>query len=171
MSQQNLSAISMTAEALLPGVDREAIARCIELAIIRHGVDESDLEGTLDDADALLALLPSWPTIAIDPAGKGYPCQERAMTPAEVREAITTMLDQHEADRQRIAALERALFIAGAHCQGGHSRAGQAIAGLFGIPFPLRMENLAATAEQRGFATAELWPWYARTLLQEKTDV
>ena len=37
---------------------REAATRIVELAIMRHGVPESDLEGTRDDADAIFALTP-----------------------------------------------------------------------------------------------------------------
>lgn len=37
--------------------DVERVARVIELAIVRHGVPESDLEGTLDDAQAAIAAL------------------------------------------------------------------------------------------------------------------
>ena len=40
---------------------REQIARRVELAIVRHGVEESALEGTLLDADAILALLSARP--------------------------------------------------------------------------------------------------------------
>lgn len=40
------------------GWSREALARIVELAIMRHGVDEMDLRNTLDDADAIMALAP-----------------------------------------------------------------------------------------------------------------
>lgn len=36
---------------------RETIARIVELAIERHGVSPGDLEGTLDDADDILAAM------------------------------------------------------------------------------------------------------------------
>lgn len=36
----------------------ERVARVIELAIIRHGVPESDIEGTLDDARAAIEAMP-----------------------------------------------------------------------------------------------------------------
>lgn len=39
----------------------EKVARIIELAVMRHGVDETDLEGTIDDAEDILALLPAHP--------------------------------------------------------------------------------------------------------------
>lgn len=57
--------------------------------------------------------------------------------------------------------MERALLMAGAHCQGGHSEAGMVIAENFGIPFPLTMDNLCAAAEARGYSAAEIWPWWA----------
>lgn len=43
--------------AATTGGEREAICRIVEHAVVRHGVDESDLEGTMDDADAILAAL------------------------------------------------------------------------------------------------------------------
>lgn len=47
------------AEARTPPVEQgdlvERVARMVELAIIRHGVDECALEGTLDDAEEIIA--------------------------------------------------------------------------------------------------------------------
>lgn len=57
--------------------------------------------------------------------------------------------------------MEKALLVAGAHCQGGHSDAGRLIAENFGIPFPLRMEALASAAIARGWLPADLWPWWS----------
>jgi len=56
-------------------------------------------------------------------------------------------------------AAERALLIAAAHCQGGHSDAGAAIAEVFGIPFPVTMQALEGAATARGYEPKELWPW------------
>jgi hypothetical protein len=61
--------------------------------------------------------------------------------------------------QDQIARLEETLLVAGAHCQGGHSEAGRRIADLFGIPFPLRMENLREAAVARKLDPADLWPW------------
>ena len=52
-------------------------------------------------------------------------------------------------------------LIRGASCQGGHSDEGQKIARLLGIPFPLRMANLARRARELGLNPADLWPWYS----------
>lgn len=45
---------------------------------------------------------------------------------------------------------------------GRHSETGAKIAMLLGIPFPLRMEDLALAARVRGFTPDELWPWWGR---------
>ena len=44
-------------EALREAAKREEVARIVELAIVRHGVEETALEGTLRDADAILKAL------------------------------------------------------------------------------------------------------------------
>lgn len=53
-----------------------------------------------------------------------------------------------------------ALFMAAASCQGGHSHAGEAIAELLSVPFPLRMESLHAKAMSEGLDPKQIWPWY-----------
>ncbi len=53
-----------------------------------------------------------------------------------------------------------ALYMAAAHCQGGHSEAGRAIAELLSVPFPLDIKNLHTRAIIEGFDTKKLWPWY-----------
>lgn len=62
----------------------------------------------------------------------------------------------------------RTLLMCAAHCQGGHSEAGAAVADLFGIPFPLTMENLTKVAERHGFDRDDLWPWWKR--MRENPD-
>ena len=59
-----------------------------------------------------------------------------------------------------VRALRKALLMCAASCQGGHSDAGQAVCNIFGIPFPVRMRNLARVAIEHGFDPAELWPWW-----------
>lgn len=44
-------------EALRGATKREEVARIVELAIVRHGIEETALEGTLLDADAILKAL------------------------------------------------------------------------------------------------------------------
>ena len=44
-------------EALREATKREEVARIVELAIVRHGIEETALEGTLLDADAILKAL------------------------------------------------------------------------------------------------------------------
>jgi hypothetical protein len=56
----------------------------------------------------------------------------------------------------------RAVLMAAAHCQGGHSDAGAEIADLLGLPFPLRMETLRRAATDHGFLPYDLWPWLER---------
>lgn len=58
-----------------------------------------------------------------------------------------------------VRALKRALLMAAAHCQGGHSAAGQAICTVFEIPFPVTMDALEKVATDEGFEPRELWPW------------
>lgn len=60
------------------------------------------------------------------------------------------------------AALEylQTQLIRGASCQGGHSDEGRRIAGLLGVPFPLRMRHLAKRAVELELDPKELWPWY-----------
>lgn len=75
---------------------------------------------------------------------------------------------------EEVERLTKTLFMAATHCQGGHSEAGQAIANLLGVPFPLRMDALSDAAISRGLDPAELWPWLAemrqaRTALKEPT--
>ena len=43
--------------ALREATKREEVARIVELAIVRHGIEETALEGTLLDADAILKAL------------------------------------------------------------------------------------------------------------------
>jgi len=56
----------------------------------------------------------------------------------------------------------RALFLAGQHCQGGHSEAGRAIADLLGLPFPLNMRDLIAKVRAEGENPAAFYPWLIR---------
>lgn len=55
--------------------------------------------------------------------------------------------------------LRKVLLMAAASCQGGHSDVGHKIAGIFDIPFPIRMEGLEVAAHREGFDPIELWPW------------
>lgn len=50
-------------------------------------------------------------------------------------------------------------LMAAAHCQGGHSHAGDQIASAFGIPFPLTMDGLALAAIRLGYKPSDVWPW------------
>ena len=42
---------------------REEVARIVELAIVRHGIEETALEGTLLDADAIIKALAAPPSV------------------------------------------------------------------------------------------------------------
>jgi hypothetical protein len=53
----------------------------------------------------------------------------------------------------------KALFMCAAHCQGGHSQAGDAAAEALGVPFPLTMDKLVAKARSEGADPTTLWPW------------
>ena len=64
------------------------------------------------------------------------------------------------AERKISAGYRRVLFMAAAHCQGGHSIAGEEISDTLGVPFPLNMENLKAKAKEEGFNPQDLWPWW-----------
>lgn len=57
---------------------------------------------------------------------------------------------------------DRAALVRGAHCQGGHSHEGAAIADQLGIEFPLTMGGLWLAARRRGLDRNELWPWWQR---------
>lgn len=61
-----------------------------------------------------------------------------------------------------MSKMERALFVAASHCQGGHSEAGAMIADVFGFEFPVSMDKLRKAAEARGYNAAELWPWWVK---------
>ena len=69
-----------------------------------------------------------------------------------------------------IEKLRKTLYMCAASCQGGHSDAGQAAAGVLGIPFPVRMENLEDAAKRDGFDPGELWPWYYKIRRVSKTQ-
>lgn len=73
----------------------------------------------------------------------------------------------------RVIELQRALYMAAASNQGGHSDAGAEIARLLNVPFPLRMDALAKAAMRDGFDPDELWPWLklmrARSALEDRT--
>lgn len=56
--------------------------------------------------------------------------------------------------------LRTALFMCAAHCQGGHSNAGDAAAEALGVPFPIRMRDLRAQALKEGISPDDLWPWW-----------
>lgn len=58
--------------------------------------------------------------------------------------------------------LMRLILVMAPSFQGGHSQTGSEIADLFGIPFPLRMDNLAKAARARGFDPDHLWPWWKK---------
>lgn len=53
----------------------------------------------------------------------------------------------------------RALFLAAPHCQGGHSAAGDTIASLLGVPFPLRMTDLITKLREHGENPVLFYPW------------
>lgn len=53
----------------------------------------------------------------------------------------------------------RALFLAGQHCQGGHSEAGAAISEILGVPFPLKMTDLIERLRAEGQNPATYYPW------------
>jgi len=53
-----------------------------------------------------------------------------------------------------------ALYMCAAHCQGGHSAAGQAAADALGISFPITMRNLADAAIKDDLDPRVLWPWW-----------
>jgi len=53
-----------------------------------------------------------------------------------------------------------ALLMCAAHCQGGHSTAGQAAADALGIKFPITMDKLAKVARKAGLDREKLWPWW-----------
>lgn len=69
---------------------REAIANCSgnepSLSVLCRAADQA-----ADEIERLRTILADMPTIWEDPAGKGYPCQERPMTSAEVRDEITRL--------------------------------------------------------------------------------
>jgi hypothetical protein len=56
-----------------------------------------------------------------------------------------------------------ALYMCAAHCQGGHSTAGQAAADALGITFPITMQKLANRARKDGLDPKKLWPWWNKT--------
>jgi len=57
-----------------------------------------------------------------------------------------------------------ALFLAGQHCQGGHSDAGRAIADVLGLPFPLTMAALMEGLRERGENPVRFYPWMIRAV-------
>lgn len=92
--------------------DREAAAKCVE-----HGLSRPNplnvRQGVVDSwhlvqafarhrLQSVAAATAGMPTIWEDPAGKGYPCFERPMTPAEAKDAI-------DRDGQMIVRLEDAI--------------------------------------------------------------
>jgi hypothetical protein len=58
-----------------------------------------------------------------------------------------------------------ALFMCAAHCQGGHSVAGQEAAKALGITFPITMKKLATKARKEGLDPKKLWPWWSHAEL------
>jgi hypothetical protein len=69
----------------------------------------------------------------------------------------TTMLDAMVTLRKAREALYRA---APSH-QGGHSKTGDAIAEVLGVPFPLNVYDLEKAAKAEGYDPNDLWPWLA----------
>lgn len=67
----------------------------------------------------------------------------------------------HEATKARSEDV-LSLLVRAAHCQGGHSNEGRAIADQLNIPFPLTMANLENCAARCGFDSFEVWPWLKR---------
>jgi hypothetical protein len=70
------------------------------------------------------------------------------------------MMARKAKERAERIQLRKALYMSAASCQGGHSSAGQVIAEVFGVPFPIRMKDLLAKAKAEGFDPVELWPWW-----------
>lgn len=60
--------VEPAAEALFPAAIRERVAGVIETCLERHGVDLEECEGTIDDADEIIAFLS---TQAANPTGAG----------------------------------------------------------------------------------------------------
>lgn len=73
--------------------------------------------------------------------------------------SVRTPIRRTSSDRPGERVLRKALLMAAASCQGGHSDAGALIAEIFDIPFPIRMENLEAAALKDGFDPKTIWPW------------
>lgn len=63
----------------------ERVARIIELAIIRHGIEESALEGTLDDAAEVLALIELSPDVSRESEWQPIETAKRDGTPVLVK--------------------------------------------------------------------------------------
>lgn len=83
-----------TAADIVERLRRPTFADRVHTADINHDA--------ATEIEALRALLADMPTVWEDPAGKGYLCQERPMTPAEARAEI-------EALRARETELRRKL--------------------------------------------------------------
>jgi predicted RNase H-like HicB family nuclease len=146
---------------------RDADARSV-------GVIPDELLAILRDIDRLLAAAPASPA-APDTVGeivKWFRSFERYHIHSHaVADEIEARwgLKAGESGRQvgdvsngKIRDYRVALFMAAAHCQGGHSDAGAIIADLLGVPLPLRMESLADRARKEGLDPDGLWPWWAK---------
>ena len=46
--------------------------------------------------------------------------------------------------------------------QGGHSDEGRRLAGVLGVPFPIRMSALKRRAKKLGFKPLAIWPWLSK---------
>lgn len=85
---------------------------------------------------------------------------EQMITPDGEEETAATL----RALAARVIELQRALYMAAAGNQGGHSDAGAEIARLLNVPFPLTMGALAEAAARDGFDPDELWPWLIKPM-------
>lgn len=82
----------------------EKLARAVELAIMRHGVAECDLEGTLDDATNILTTMLEPSDVMVDCASvafegeqmQGPLCNGRLPSENIFRAAIQAALDEVE---------------------------------------------------------------------------
>jgi hypothetical protein len=95
---------------------------------------------------------------------------ERGLRDGDLREACdlaeaaiaAAITEAEEEEREAHKRTRVALFMAAAHCQGGHSDAGAMAAGILGVPFPIRMDDLAKRARAEGYDPDAMWPWWAR---------
>lgn len=82
------------------------------------------------------------------------------MTTIRLTPKQTTVRETEAMSDEERNKLRTALFMCAAHCQGGHSNAGDAAAEALGVPFPIRMRDLRAQALKEGMSPDDLWPWW-----------